>query len=70
MRLVATFDRNEALLWKTFSEEVCTVHQDNQPAARTLKTQWCEKLQHHMFPVYLCMTLDRILSLATHIQKL
>ena len=71
VQLMATFDRNVTLLWKTISEQqVWTVHHDNQPAAQTLKTHWCEELQHHMFPVYLCMTLDRILSLATHIQKL
>ena len=51
--------------------QVCAFHLRNKEANRKLKILWRgEELEHHQFPVYLGVTLDRTLSFATHLQKL
>ena len=51
--------------------QVCAFHLRNRESNRKLKILWRgEELEHHQFPVYLGVTLDRTLSFATHLQKL
>ena len=50
--------------------QTCVFHLRNRNANRQLNISWCGKqLEHTPSPIYLGVTLDRILSYSTHITK-
>lgn len=51
--------------------QVCAFHLKSREANQKLIIQWSgNTIEHHQYPVYLGVTLDRTLSFASHIQKL
>ncbi|KAK4311281.1 hypothetical protein Pmani_016968 [Petrolisthes manimaculis] len=51
--------------------QVCAFHLNNHLAKRELRVKWGHKeLEHHPYPVYQGVTLDRTLSFKEHITKL